>query len=96
MTDPNQIASSELADKLANLLTKSDDAFVGQMMRLYGDIFIAALRADSIALERAFVLSRGQIKDDMYVTKQRLDQTHSFLKEYLAVRAIIERDSNAK
>lgn len=44
---------------------------------------ITVTQADRIALERAVDISRGQIKDDMYVTKQRLDQTHEFLKNYL-------------
>lgn len=39
---------------------------------------------DRMALKCAFDISRGQFKDDMYVTKQRLDQTHRFLKNYLS------------
>lgn len=34
---------SELAEKLQNLLAKDDDLLIGQMMRLYGDIFVDAL-----------------------------------------------------
>lgn len=46
----------------------------------------AAVRIRSLeaALAHALTLSTGQISDDQYVCKQRLDQTNRFLRECVA------------
>ncbi len=43
--------------------------------------------ADLIALNRAHDLSLGTITDNQYSMKQKLDETHAFLKRYLQHRS---------